>query len=258
MTARIIALAGVTYICLTCAQMLNFGAIAYAQSANNQTELGQEERIARGIVGSLARAELSTEIIAVIDEIPFRDGDSFEKGDVLVHLSCGKYEAEARSTDAVVQARNVELRSKEFLRSKKSIGQTEVDIARAQLLEAQAQADQANFQVEQCQIKAPFSGKVVETLVNQHELTSTNEPLITIIDHKTLEISLIVPSTWLEWLEIGSKFSFEVDETGAVVDAEVFRMGAEVDAVSQTIKITGLFTSHPQNILAGMSGTALF
>ncbi|MBF0588836.1 MAG: efflux RND transporter periplasmic adaptor subunit, partial [Magnetococcales bacterium] len=35
-------------------------------------------------------------------------------------------------------------------------------------------------------------------------------------------------------------------------------LGARIDPVSQSIKITGRFIKHPDDILAGMSGTALF
>jgi membrane fusion protein, multidrug efflux system len=43
-----------------------------------------------------------------------------------------------------------------------------------------------------------------------------------------------------------------------VVDAEVTRIGAAVDPISQTIKLAGMFKRHEFSILPGMSGTAQF
>jgi multidrug efflux pump subunit AcrA (membrane-fusion protein) len=35
-------------------------------------------------------------------------------------------------------------------------------------------------------------------------------------------------------------------------------IGANVDPASQTVKVKGLFRTQPDNVLAGMSGTASF
>jgi len=35
-------------------------------------------------------------------------------------------------------------------------------------------------------------------------------------------------------------------------------IGANVDPASQTVKVKGLFRTQPSNVLAGMSGAALF
>ncbi|MEN0087315.1 MAG: HlyD family efflux transporter periplasmic adaptor subunit, partial [Pseudomonadota bacterium] len=171
---------------------------------------------------------------------------------------CGKYEAEGRSVEAVLEARRVEHKSKKFLFDRKAIGQLEVDIAAAQLREAQAKREAIQVQIDQCAITAPFDGRVIEIFRQAFEFTRANEPLMAIVDDKSLEIDLIVPSTWLQWLKPGSTFSFIVDETGAETAASITRIGAEVDPVSQTIKVTGLFTAIPQNTLPGMSGTASF
>ena len=73
-----------------------------------------------------------------------------------------------------------------------------------------------------------------------------------------LELDLIVPSNWLRWVNRGTTFIFSVDELGQEYKARVTRLGAKVDAVSQTIKLTGSFVVRPQSVLAGMSGTATF
>ncbi|MEO0496702.1 MAG: efflux RND transporter periplasmic adaptor subunit [Pseudomonadota bacterium] len=213
---------------------------------------------ARGVVTPMFRAEIGTEIVAAIETIPFREGERFTKGATLMGFACGKYEAEGRSAEAVLEARRVEHKSKKFLRERKAVGQLEVDIAAAQLREAQAKREAIQVQIDQCAITAPFDGRVIEVFRQAYEFTRANEPLMAIVDDKSLEIDLIVPSAWLQWLKPGTPFRFVVDETGIETGASVTRIGAEVDPVSQTIKVTGLFTAIPQNTLPGMSGTATF
>ncbi|MEO0637282.1 MAG: efflux RND transporter periplasmic adaptor subunit [Pseudomonadota bacterium] len=213
---------------------------------------------ARGVVKPMFRAEIGTEIVAAIESIPFREGERFPKGATLMAFACGKYEAEGRSAEAVLEARRVEHKSKQFLRERKAVGQLEVDIAAAQLREAQAKREAIQVQIDQCAITAPFDGRVIEIFRQSYEFTRANEPLMAIVDDKSLEIDLIVPSNWLQWLKPGSRFTFVIDETGAETAASITRIGAEVDPVSQTIEVTGLFTAIPENTLPGMSGTANF
>lgn len=79
-----------------------------------------------------------------------------------------------------------------------------------------------------------------------------------IIDDGRLELELVVPSHWLRWLKSHQKFRFQVEETGAEHDAIVDRIGAEVDPVSQTVKVYGKLLGDIENTLSGMSGIALF
>ena len=73
-----------------------------------------------------------------------------------------------------------------------------------------------------------------------------------------LEVETIIPSKWLSQVRPGDAFSFTVDETGETLSAEVVRMGATVDPVSQTIKAYGVLREPGLSVLPGMSGTATF
>ena len=85
-----------------------------------------------------------------------------------------------------------------------------------------------------------------------------HQPLISILDDRSLEIQLYIPSWWLSWLKTGEKFSIKIDETGKTYTAEVIRLGARVDAASQSIEIIAAITGNNPELLAGMSGVASF
>jgi len=72
-----------------------------------------------------------------------------------------------------------------------------------------------------------------------------------------LELSIIVPSKWMRWIDIGQRFNFAVDETGESFTAKIIRRGAAVDPVSQTIDITAKPLGDIK-ALTGMSGIARF
>ena len=116
----------------------------------------------------------------------------------------------------------------------------------------------ARIRVSQCIIAAPYGGTVVELLAQEHESVAPQQPLLSIIGGERLEVELIVPSAWLMHLRVGTPFQFTVDETGESYPALVTRLGAQIDPASQTVKVVGDFQSLPPEVMAGMSGEAVF
>jgi membrane fusion protein (multidrug efflux system) len=112
--------------------------------------------------------------------------------------------------------------------------------------------------VRSCHIAAPFSGRVVAVMVNEHENVFPNDKLLSLLDDTSLEIELVLPSSTLAWLKRKSPFTFTIDETRREYPAKVKEIGANVDPASQTVKVVGSFGALPADVLAGMSGTAQF
>jgi membrane fusion protein, multidrug efflux system len=142
--------------------------------------------------------------------------------------------------------------------SRGAVGANDVKISEAEFMHAQAEVTALQARTGSCDFKAPFDGLMVERIAQEHESPAPNQPLIKIVDTTRLEVEAIVPSIWLRWIKPGQAFQFEIDETGATVSAEVVRMGAVVDPVSQTIKAYGVLKTKNPSVLPGMSGTATF
>ena len=212
----------------------------------------------RGIVKPSSEAILSSQIQGRIRRLPFKDGQRFKKGSTLVQLDCEKYKAELAAARAEHEARKKTLHNNLELSKLNAIGTLEVQVSKAEVKKALAAVRIAQVNVRGCRIKAPFSGRVVKVLVNEHENVFPNDELLGILDDRRLEIELILPSKSLAWLKKGTGFKFIVDETGRTYAAKVQEIGASVDPVSQTMRVTGVFRGARKDVLAGMSGTATF
>lgn len=212
----------------------------------------------RGVVMPIDEAVLATDLVATISRLPFREGEAFQKDQILIAFDCSRYKAELSAAWSAHTAYRKTFQTNKELESYDAIGKHEVAVSRAEMNRAASQANAIAARTKQCEIKAPWSGRVVETMIHQHETPAANQPLLKIINDSVLELDLIVPSRWLVWLDEGTQFRFSVDETGKTYDARVKQIGATVDAVSQTIKIKGVFDGKPQRVLPGMSGFAQF
>ncbi|MEM0899023.1 MAG: HlyD family efflux transporter periplasmic adaptor subunit [Pseudomonadota bacterium] len=212
----------------------------------------------RGVVRSPKRIPITTDITVPILEVPFSEGETFAEGEMLLDLDCTRLQAQRNAARAAHRAAAVELRQKRHLLKYGAAGRGEVDLASAEASRSFSEIEAIEAGMRDCTINAPFAGRVVELFVRPTQRTPSGEVMLTIIDNSELEIELVVPSNWLRWVEKGQLFTFEVDETGQALEAVVARTGAEVDPVSQTVKLYGRFNSDADRVLAGMSGNARF
>lgn len=216
-----------------------------------------DKREVRGVLHAREQAMLSSELAGRILEMPFAEGQSFHKGDVLVRFDCSAYQAQLNAAQAGVRAASEELAHNRQLASLNSVGRFEVALAEAKQAEAQAQAQVYQVQVRRCSVQAPYDGQVVQRKAQPFESVASGAPLLEIVDNRSLEIRLLVPSRWLSRLKPGQVFSFTPDETGKPLQVEVKRLGARIDEASQTLLLVAGVPADA-GLVAGMSGTARF
>lgn len=203
------------------------------------------------------RATLSSNLDAQIARLTVELGQRFAKGDVLVQFDCRRLVATARRAQAELRAATATWRAKSRLVELRAAGKLELDLAVAEREKAAASLQEIEARVSDCEIAAPFAGRVAKLHAEPFETVSTGKPLVDIVG-QALEIQILVPGGWLRWLKAGTVFKLNVEETGRIYDAEVFAIGARVDTGSQRIEVVGRLRSQASDLLAGMSGAARF
>jgi membrane fusion protein (multidrug efflux system) len=209
----------------------------------------------RGVVHAVRDATIASDVASRVVRLPVQEGEAFRAGDVLVEFDCDKPRAELRAAEAEAQVNRIAADNARLLDARRAIGRIEVQAANARFEKAKAAADALDIRVRDCRIVAPFSGRVAELRLHEHEMAAPGQALMRLVDAGSLEIDLIVPSTWLGWLRIGSTLSVRIEETGLTYGASVSRTAAAVDPVSQTVKITAVF--QPGDISAVLPGMSL-
>lgn len=226
---------------------------------NLSSALAQEDAPSlRGIVKAVNEASISSDLGFRIVELPFREGQSFKKGDVLATFDCDGLRAELRSAEARQAAEQLTYENNVRLAKLNAVGRFEVQLAKAKTDQAAAEVDTFRIKIRQCEIKAPFDGRVAAKTANVAELTDRTKPLMQIVSDDALEIEMLLPANWMRWLRPGEKFSMSLEEKAETLNAEVEAIAPVVDPVSQTIKVIGRFTDPVNGVLPGMSGPVRF
>lgn len=210
----------------------------------------------RGIIRASSIATISAEINARIVSLPFRDGDRFQKGDVLAAFDCKRLDAEYAAGVADYKAHKLAYENQQRLSGYQAAGMASVEQAQYEAEKAEAEMQALASRQEACTIVAPFSGRVVERAANAYEVAQPNQPLMRIIDDSHLELVLMVPSSWVGSLEPQYRFSFRIDETGKTYAAVISRIGGAIEPVSQSVRLIGEVTEPDAFLLPGMSAGA--
>jgi RND family efflux transporter MFP subunit len=185
-------------------------------------------------------------------------GASFREGEPLVEFECGEQHARLKIAQAEHDAARQQHETKLRLHGLDAAGEAEVQLAATAVARASAQIELATQQRTLCRIEAPFDGRVVKLHVRAYQGVAVGQPLIDIVSSGPLKLRINAPSRWVSWLKPGSSFRVQIDETGRTYPATVTALNARVDAVSQSIEIEGTVRGQHPDLLAGMSGNALF
>ena len=139
-TAR--ALAGRAAVAVLALALCGTATCSLAQSGT------PDKPTVRVVVQSLMQATLSAEIAARITRMPFRDGDAFRKGDVLVAFDCDIFEAQRDKVEAELKAAQAKLDNDRQLAATRSIGALEVILSEVSLQRAQAELRMARINTD--------------------------------------------------------------------------------------------------------------
>jgi RND family efflux transporter MFP subunit len=200
---------------------------------------------------------LAAEIGAKVDRVPVPEGSRFKKGEMLVSFDCTLQRTQLRKAEVALGAAETTLHANERLRELGSVGTLELELSEAEVAKARAEVASNKAVLAKCALIAPFSGRIAEQKVREQQYVRPGEPLLEILDDSELELEFIVPSRWLAWLKPGHAFSVAIDETGKTYPARVRRIGARVDPLSQSIKLTAAIHGRFHDLMAGMSGRVL-
>jgi membrane fusion protein (multidrug efflux system) len=215
---------------------------ATAQPVRAQLKPRQSTLIASNMTGRISTLEV-------------RDGDRFQKSQVLAGFDCAEEKSRLARAEATQAKKEKQYEINQQLNRLKSVSVLEVEIAAAEVKESTAETQVMRAVASKCTINAPFAGRVAERIARPNQTVREGDPLLEILDDSEMEIEFVAPSRWLSWLKSGYPFAIAIDETGRSYPAEVVRKAGAVDPVSQSIKVYGRITQKAAELMAGMSGT---
>lgn len=207
-------------------------------------------------------------------ELPVNVGDEAKEGDVVARIDPQNYVTNLRGLEGQLQNQQANLtRAQADLRRIESVfkedpgatSQTAVDRARqlrdsasAGVRSLQAGVQNARDQLSYTELKAPFSGVVVETYVENYETVVARQPILRLLDPSSIEFVINVPENLIGLAPYVTEVAVAFDALeGIKVPAEISEIGREASQATRTYPVTlKMAQLEDAEILPGMAGTA--
>ena len=219
---------------------------------------GLQSNVVRAQLVPLQKGAFSAGISAIVDHIYVQEGQEVARGDRLLSFDCDRLVAAQKMADARIDQAEATLKVNEELLKLNSVGPLEVQLNKAELQIARGERDSVVAQLKHCEVKAPFAGAITRRAVEQYQFVAEGEPLLELVSRHNLEVRMLMPSTSLSWLAIGSDFHMLVEEINSPMSGKIVRIGGAVDPVSLTVQVFGRLDEGSERLLPGMSGRVQF
>ncbi len=229
------------------------GLAALVLSTGMAAAQGSPARMVRGQLVAWRNPVLASAIAGLVKRVPLRDGQTFAVGEVLVEIDCGAHQARAQRAQAQQDRARRQLAALNQLDRRGATSHLELGLAAIDVSAAEADLALAKLSVQQCIVAAPFAGQVVELKTRAGQYVREGDPLLEVVDHASLEVEFLVPSTTLRWLNPGQALQARLVDLGRAITLRVARIGGRVDPVSQVIKVYASLPSEQASLVAGMA-----
>ncbi|MEM8726363.1 MAG: efflux RND transporter periplasmic adaptor subunit [Pseudomonadota bacterium] len=213
------------------------------------------------VVRSVRSTDLAFQVSGLIVEWNAMDGAQFNRGDVIAKLDSRSFQAAVEQAEAQYDNADSEYKRAERLIAEDAISQSVLESRDAQRQIAKASLDTARKNLSDTVLRAPFTGFVGRTNVEQFQNVGAQQPVL-VLQSQAVEAIVNIPASFvLNSQRVRYYDTFvELDADPGRRFAATFQEATGVaDASTQTFEARFTFVPPADlNVLTGMTATIFF
>jgi RND family efflux transporter MFP subunit len=209
------------------------------------------------------RAELSFRVSGMLKQLPLKEGDQVEAGQLVAALDPTDLNIAYNDRKASYDNAKRNFSRAQELIEKGNISKMDFDRLEAEFKSASAGLKAARQDLNYTKLSAPFSGRVAQRHVEIYEEVQAKQPIIDLQDTTELEVKFDVPESLLRGFKAEGEAKDEVSVTASFADIPgrnfplTFReITTQADEQTQTFQVTYTMPELKNTIiLPGMTAT---
>jgi len=213
---------------------------------------------AEGQAAALRIAPLHAQVAGPVIDVSVREGAFVSAGDIIARIDPAEYELARKEAQGALE--QAEASYQDLTLGDETIEDPELlEVRQAQarirsgLAGAEARLEQAVYEVEKTMIRAPYSGRVANLVVDVGTRLSTNDSIATIVDLSSVDVDVQVLESEIAALDVGRDATVTFTAfPGEEVRAQVVTVNPVVDPVSHVGRATVRLRNPGARILPGM------
>jgi RND family efflux transporter MFP subunit len=219
-------------------------------------ERAQDQVVVRAIGTGDARksATIHPSVSGEVTEIRFKAGQRVRKGEILVRLDDEHQKLALNLTwVALKKAKRDVVRLKKLAASGHA-SRIRLDTVQTELESASVRNAQAEADLTDRNIVAPFSGVIGLTEINVGDRVSENTMIATLDDRSTILVDFNLPEDYASRVRVGDSVSVRPSTTPERrIEGTVFAMGSRIEATSRSLKVRAQIANPDDRIRPGTS-----
>lgn len=230
----------------------------------NSVETGTIESIvtATGTLRPVREAQITTEIRGKLfwsngsNNRKLAKGSPVNKGQVIARLESEEWVVGARvkARKLAVETTKRTLDEQEALFSRKLATEMDVENARRQWADAEANYQDALIKMAKVRLPAPIGGVMSELAdITQGTIVNQNTTIAKIMDYSKVFVDLKIPNAQIINVKLGQRIRVSnYAMPDAVFDGEIIEMDPAIDPVTRTVKVVGEVDNPDLLLRSGM------
>lgn len=208
------------------------------------------------LVGAFAAEEsvmIRPEAEGVIETVAFDEGQHVEAGTLLVRLRDGEERAMLAEAEAQLELARQEYERAKTLAARRSLSQSELDRARAQMEVAGARVDRRRVELEQKEVRAPFDGVLGSRLVSPGDRVDHEIDIVQIDAIERLRLLFTLPEMAVGLVRIGYPLEISVAPyPGETFRGEIYFIAPTVDPQNRRLTVKALVPNENHRLRPGL------
>lgn len=199
---------------------------------------------ATGKIGALNQIDILPEVGGKVTVIYFKEGETVNKGNVLVKLNDADLQAQLLKSKTQIVLSEQKLERLKKLISINGISKEELDIQENEL--SSLKADQAYIlaQLAKTTIVAPFTGVIGLKNISEGSFVNIATPIASLVQTKPLYVEFSVPEKYSNLFNKGIVVKFSNDNNKEQQTATIYAIEPRVDELTKTIKARATYNGN--------------
>ena len=196
---------------------------------------------------------LTSQVTDKVISVNFNDGDAVEKGAILVQLNNFEEMARIEELKANIQEAKRQFSRIANLRQSNATSEQLLDEQKARVKALEAQLDVAQAQLDDLQIKAPFSGLLGNREISVGSLVQPGSTITTLDDISVIKVDFNIAENHLGSVAKGQKVSAtSVAYPGTNFEGQISNIDTRLDPVSRSISARATIANPDGKLRPGM------
>ena len=214
-------------------------------------------QIVSGTLEATTKIRLYNEESGRITKLPFHEGDTVEKGTLLVQLDNALLKIDHAKAKATKKQAKLDLSRIKKLLKKNITTAEEVAKAQTELDLARAEESRQLTRLQRSSIKAPIDGLITQRFFEPGDLLPQQSQILIITDPTTLQLNAQLAERWIPLVEKNQNVTLRIDALGdTAFTAKVTRIHPTINARTHNGIVEITLTPSPDGAYEGQFSRA--